>query len=127
MGNGMTLDEAIATEPIPNRFYLDVDAMCASVGGEKAEALNSLALDRARRYSAGTVAYTVADAIINNIFAYCSSIIAILLGRTMPEPMFSVFLAFDAGEFSPDKILDPTPEERFTRPQIAAILAKARD
>ena len=124
MGNCMTLDEAIDTEPIPNRVYLNVEAMCASVGGERAEALNKLALDLARRYSKGTVAYPVADAIINNMFACCSSIIATLPGRTMPEPMFSVFLAFDAGEFSSDGIRDPTPEERFTRPQIAAILAK---
>jgi hypothetical protein len=120
----MTLDDAIAIAPIPSRVYLDVEAMCASVGGEKSEALNSLALDLARRYLDGMVSYPVADAIMNNIFSYCTGIIESLPGRTMPEPMFSVFLAFDAGEFYPDEIRDPTPEKRFTRPLIEAILAK---
>lgn len=120
----MTLDEAIAIEPVPGRIYLDVEAMCASVGGEKSEALNRLALDLAQRYSEGTITYEVADDVINNIFGYCIRIIGSLPARTTPEPMFSVFLAFDAGEFYPDEIRDRTPEERFTRPQITAILAK---
>lgn len=119
-----TLDEAIAAEPVPGHIYLDVEAMCASIGGQSPEGLNKLALDLARRYLEGTVPYAVADAIANNIFGYCTKIIESLPGRTIPEPTFSIFLAFNAGEFHLDGIRDPTPDERFTRPQIAAILAK---
>jgi hypothetical protein len=120
----MTLDDAFALDPIPSRVYLDVQAMCASVGGLIADALNTLARDLARRYFDGRVTYTVADAVINNMHAYCTRNIASMPERTTPEPFFSAFLAFDAGEFYPDDIRDPSPEERFTRPQIAAILSK---
>jgi hypothetical protein len=120
----MTLDDAVALEPVPNRVYLDIQAMCESVGGPIADALNRLALDLAQRYFDGRVTYSVADAVINNMHAYCTRNIASLPGRTTPEPFFTVFLAFDAGEFYPDEIRDPSPEERFTRPQIAAILSK---
>jgi hypothetical protein len=113
----MTLDDAVALEPVAGRIYLDVEAMCASVGGAKSDALNRLALDLARRYIEGTVSFRVADAVINNIAMHSMRIAATLPGRTTPEPMFSVFLAFDAGELH--------PEERFTRPLLTAILAKA--
>ena len=123
----MTLDDAVMLDPVPNRVYLDVHAMCASVGGSIADALNTLALDLALRYFDGKVTYPVADAVINNMHAYCTRNIASMPNRTTPEPFFSVFLAFDAGEFYPaDGIKNPSPEERFTRPQIAAILSKQR-
>lgn len=67
----MTLDDALEMDPVPG-IYLDVDAMCVSVGGPIDEALNTLSLDLARRYFDGKVTYTVADAVINNIWWYCT-------------------------------------------------------
>jgi len=54
---------------------------------------------------------------MNDVFAYAS------MKTIVPQFMFSVFQAFDAGEHCPDAIRVLSPEERFTRPLIAEILA----
>jgi hypothetical protein len=58
------------------------------------------------------------------LFGYACQNVACLPGTTLPAYMESVFLAFDAGEVYPNGIRDLSAEERFTRPMVAAILAK---
>jgi hypothetical protein len=62
------------------------------------------------------VGFEAGDNLANVLFGYAAQHVAI------PDLLFSVFLAFDAGEFYPDDIHSPSPEERFTRPQIRVIL-----
>jgi hypothetical protein len=54
------------------------------------------------------VSYDAGDNLANVLFAYAVQNVAI------PDVLFSVFRAFDAGEFYPDEIRYPSPEERFT-------------
>ncbi len=87
----MNLDEAVALCSDRNFSYEDVESLCAAVGGSRRAALNTLSLDLAKRYAAGVVSFEVADSLMNDIFMYG--------GRCgeLPEPMMSIYLAFDAG------------------------------
>jgi hypothetical protein len=83
-------------------------------------ALDSVALEIARRYERGAVNFTVADSILNTLFAFAAQ-----TGR-IPDLTHSIFLAFDAGEYShqgDDRGVDP--ELKYTRPLIRNILSKA--
>lgn len=54
---------------------------------------------------------------MNLLFAYGAK------NEVLPALMFAVYLALDAGECFPDHIQVPSPADRFTRPEIARILA----
>jgi hypothetical protein len=113
----MKLSELLQTAGNQNPTLSDVEAYCAHSGLALSAALDAASRSVARQYAAGALGFRAGDAVMNTLFAYAST------KGTIPDFMFSVFQAFDAGESYPDKIRDPTPEERFTRPQIAAILA----
>lgn len=114
----MTLDQLIEGASARNSIRREDIATYHEKSGLKIDdALDAIARGVARRYADGALGFTTADFIMNCVFAYGAS------KGLMPPFMFSVFQAFDAGEFYPDAIRDPSPEERFTRPQIALILA----
>lgn len=94
----------------------DIALYCELFAVSTAQRLENCAIELARGYAAGSVSYEAADNLANVLFAYAAQNVAI------PAVLFSVFQAFDAGEFYPDEIRSPSPEERFTRPQINAIL-----
>jgi len=114
----MTLDTLIDSTSVQTSTWArDIDAYCAGSGLTLAGALDGVARAVAHRYAAGSLVFAAADSVMNYVFAYAST------KADIPAFMFSVFQAFDAGEFYPDAIRDPSPEDRFTRPQIASILA----
>jgi hypothetical protein len=80
--------------------------------------LDCCALELAQTYATGKVSFDAADNLANILFAFAAQ------RDSIPDLMMSIFLAFDAGEFYPDDIRSPSPEERFTRPQINEILRK---
>lgn len=96
----------------------DIALYCAASELPMIERLDGCALELARRYASGRVDFEVGDNLANVLFGFSAQHVAI------PNLLFSVFLAFDAGEFYPDAIRSPSPEERFTRPQINAALAE---
>lgn len=114
----MSLDALLTVATERRLTSADVNAFFAAAGPDLPASLDAAARTIARRYAAGSLGYTVADHVMNHLFAAAAE------RGTIPDFMFSVFQAFDAGEFYPDDIRDPTPEQRFTRPQIQAILAK---
>ena len=114
----MTLDRLMFVLKERDLTFADLDAYCALHSKGPDAALDAAALAVARKYADAALDFSVADAAANTLFAYGAG-----KGLT-PDLMMSVFLAFDAGEFYPDNVRDPSPEARFTRPQIAAILAK---
>ena len=113
----MTLDELLDVSPVGAISHQDITAYHAASGLTLVEALDAIARSVAGRYDARMVGYSKADAIMNGVFAFAAT------KGIIPPFMFSVFQAFDAGEFYPDTVRDPSPEERFTRPLISAILA----
>jgi len=73
----------------------------------------------AHEYHAGRLSFEDADCAMNHLFAFAFS----NLPHGLPEYAMDVFLAFDDGEFhhSGDSD-DVTPEDKYTRPQIQAIM-----
>ncbi|WP_070249369.1 hypothetical protein [Duganella phyllosphaerae] len=96
----------------------DIALYCAASKLPMGERLDGCALELARQYAAGRVDFEAGDNLVNVLFGFASQHVEI------PDLLFAVFLAFDAGEFYPDEIRSPSPEERFTRPQINAALAE---
>lgn len=95
----------------------DVELYCETSAVPTAQRLENCALELAREYASGRVSYEAGDNLANALFAYAAQ------NGALPDVLFSVFQAFDAGEFYSDDIRSPSPEERFTRPQINAISA----
>jgi hypothetical protein len=95
----------------------DVALYCDVARQPMTQRLETCALELARGYASGAVSYEAGDNLANVLFGFAAEHVAI------PDLLFSVFQAFDAGEFYPDEIRSPSPEERFTRPQINTILA----
>lgn len=60
------------------------------------------------------------DAVVNGMVAV---IVTAPDLEEMPEPFWSVFLAFDSGEFYREGKRDEDPVEIYTRPTIAKIIA----
>ena len=94
----------------------DIALYCDFSAVPTAQRLENCALELARGYADGSVSYEAGDNLANVLFAFSSQNVAI------PAMLFSVFQAFYAGEFYPDEIRSHSPEERFTRSQINAIL-----
>jgi hypothetical protein len=109
----MTLDEAIAQVPTSELGFAAAEALCEHVGGPKDRALNTLALELAARYMDGRASFWDADGIANSLFAY-----AIHVG-VLPEPMFAIYLAFDAAESRDCE----GAQLKYTRPKLEQILS----
>ena len=114
----MTIEDLILVCVERNPREEDVHSLVTAIGGDVDHALGLVALDVARRYMAGALALGVCDAIMNAVFAYATGVL-----RRFPEPMYSVFLAFDEGEYhhSGDHA-GIIPEQKYTRSQLAEIL-----
>lgn len=64
----------------------------------------------------GTLAFDRADAAINTVFALWIGDVSV---EDLLEPAYSIYLAFDAGEYSAD---DEDSLEKYTRPELRRIL-----
>ena len=86
--------------------------------------LDAVALRVAREYAAGRMSFTEGDLVANGLWQ-------LFLFRepppeSIPDVMWNVYLAFDAGEFlDPGEPPGTDPEEKYTRPQIEAVVAQA--
>ena len=87
-----------------------------------AELQNILSLEVARHFLAGEMAYEDADEIANVVYAVMvEDAVAHGDGFAFPEPAFSIYEAFDAGEWDRGDGADPV--ERYTRPALREILS----
>jgi hypothetical protein len=123
----MSIDDllrALTTRPLT---VADIETYCAQSNLPLTVALDAAAKTVARRYLSGELTYTAGDMVMNLLFGFVCRRVVAEDGFEIPRFMNAVFLAFDAGEFYPDSIRSPTPEERFTRPQIEALLGKDGD
>jgi len=116
----VTLVELLAQSAGRDPTFADVEALRTGVDQLSADFFDRIALELAKRYQAGLVAFSEADAVANVLFAF--AVQQGLLGSTLEQ----VFLAFDAGEFiPPDRPVDFDPETKYTRPRLAAIIQQA--
>lgn len=91
----------------------EVESFCASEGIEIADLCNRIALTVAERFHARTLSYEVGDGVMNAFFS-------LIVEKKTVEPAWSIYLAFDEGEYNHAGSTDPV--ESFTRPQIRKIL-----
>ncbi len=115
----MNVDEALKASVVRNLAFADIEALLVACPEPAREALDRLAIELASKFVFGKAEFREADDLANVMFAYATR--NDLLGDTLHK----VFLAFDAGEYVPDKMSAATdPISTFTRPLLAAILTR---
>jgi hypothetical protein len=99
----------------------EAEAFCAAESIELCDLYNRIALIVAERFHKGTLSFQEGDGVMNAIFG-------MLVNGDKPidsvEPAWSIYLAFDEGEYYHGGNTDPV--EAFTRPQIRQILEDVR-
>ncbi|MCP2227358.1 MAG: hypothetical protein Q7U27_14955 [Pseudomonas sp.] len=99
---------------------VDLSVICVHLQTDSRDLLNQLAIFVARLFVTGTRDFHYCDEVMNIVF---SDIVDLSLHAEMPEPAFSIYLAFDSGEYwhSGDQ-RDVFPWEKWTRPELERIL-----
>jgi len=98
---------------------VEVDAFCKDNSITLEIFLDDIARKIASGYSEGTLDFGYCDAVMNNLF----SLMFLGYDNVPSDFTWSVFLAFDEGEYCHSG--DPksaSPEELYTRPQLLALL-----
>jgi hypothetical protein len=95
----------------------EVESYCVAEGIEVSDLCNRIALTVAKRFHAGTLCYEDGDGVMNAFFD-------LIVENETAEPAWSIYLAFDEGEYDHAGSTDPV--ESFTRPQIRKILDDAQ-
>ncbi|MCX4217518.1 hypothetical protein MKZ87_07690 [Pseudomonas sp. MCal1] len=99
---------------------MDLNGICVRLQLDLRDLLNQLALAMARFFSEGAWDFHDCDHVMNILF---SDIVDLSMHADMPEPAFSIYLAFDAGEYwHRGDTKDECPWEKWTRPDIERIL-----
>ena len=121
--HSMDIDE-ICTKSIAGEVNLDDFVRCASVMGvDTPGVFNAVLLQIASRFNDNVMSFEDADCAMNNIWPIMLDYV-MKHDSVLIEPCYSIFLAFDEGEY----IHGPhgtDPVERFTKPAIADILKNA--
>ena len=87
------------------------------------ELFNAVALEIARRFDSDHMGYEDADFAMNVLFSMMIENLSQSEDNSeLAEPAYSIYDAFDGGEYS---VNDEDPVERYTKPAIKRILAKA--
>jgi hypothetical protein len=102
----------------------DAEAYCVAKGIEMTELYNHVALSVAKRFDAGELSYEDGDMVMNAVFSMMTDGDANNHPNPFVEPAWSIYLAFDEGEY--DHAGSTNPVESFTRPQIRKILEDAQ-
>ena len=98
----------------------DIDAACAEHSLTLGELFDAISRRIARGYVSGEFPFGFCDGVMNHLYSF------MLLNHDMapPEYSYSVFLAFDEVEYQHrDDPEGSSPEELYTKPMIAEILA----
>ena len=112
-----TLEQLIQQATTGKIELSEVESFCVAEGIEVSDLCNRIALIVAERFQAGTLSYEDGDGVMNALFW-------LIVENQTVEPAWSVYLAFDEGEYDHAGSTDPV--ESFTRPQIRKILDDAQ-
>lgn len=109
-------------EKAPNT---ELSVMCEHLQIESRDLLNQLAISVARLFITGTRDFHYCDEVMNTVI---SDIIDLSKHADMPQPAFSIYQAFDAGEYwhtGDDR--DVFPWDKWSRPELERILCEIGD
>ncbi len=98
----------------------DLSSICQRLQITSRDLLNEVAIAMARQFLAGTRDFHACDEVMNIL---SRDIVDLGMHEDMPEPAFSIYRAFDAGEhWHTGDTRDVSPWERWTRPELERIL-----
>jgi hypothetical protein len=102
----------------------ELSIICEHLQIDSRDLLNQLAIS-ARLFVTGTRDFHYCDEVMNIVI---SDIVDLAMHAEMPQPAFSIYQAFDAGEYwhSGDQ-RDVFPWENWTRPELERILGGIDD
>jgi len=103
----------------------ELSVMCEQLQINSRDLLNQLAISVARLFITGTRDFHYCDEVMNTVI---SDIIDLSMHADMPQPAFSIYQAFDAGEYwhtGDDR--DVFPWEKWSRPELERILCEIDD
>lgn len=112
------IDRALCVPPQP---ITGADVERWSDGSERHDFYDKVSLEIAQCFHYGSLSYEICDAIMNDLWWH-----AMYDGEGfMVSHQFArIFEAFDAGEYFRTRLKADDPVKEFTKPMIAAILAK---
>lgn len=106
---------------IEEGFGLDLNPIAQRLQVDRRDLLNQVALAVARRFTSNSRDFEFCDEVMNGLIG---AIVDLSVDAQMPEPAFSIYQAFDAGEYchrgDPREVC---PWEKYTRPELEQILA----
>ena len=102
----------------------DGESYCEAQGIQMTDMYNQVALTVAKRFQSGEMSYEDGDRVMNAIFAMMTDDAVNDQAAPYVEPAWSIYLAFDEGEYDHAGSTDPV--ETFTRPQIRQLLNDAQ-
>jgi hypothetical protein len=106
--------------------WVDSDAFhgfCAAQGLKFDDVCNTIALTIAKRFNDSTMTYDDADGVANALSGLMIAHVTREPGARLPEPAWTIYLAFDAGEYDRGDGADPV--EKFTKPLVRDALREA--
>jgi hypothetical protein len=104
--------------PNPKRLTTsDVQRWSTATGEARSDLYNQIAARLAFGFHDTEFSFSFCDAVVNDIHAVITR-----CNEDRPDLFWSVFLAFDAGEFYHDGNRDQDPVDTYTRPEIARIV-----
>lgn len=109
-------------EKAPNT---ELSVMCEHLQIDSRDLLNQLAISVARLFITGARDFHYCDEVMNIVI---SDIVDLSMHADMPQPAFSIYQAFDAGEYwhsGDDRYVFPW--EKWTRPELEIILWEVND
>jgi hypothetical protein len=95
----------------------DVDRWSDFIAGSRSQLYDQIALFLARGFQASELSFAFCDAVINDLHGIITS-----ADEHRPEFFWSVYLAFDEGEYYHGNNREEDPVEVYTRPMISRVL-----
>lgn len=115
------VESAITQEAVPS--IMEILSYCNAEQVSHESFFNYFSLELARGFHEQRYAYDDCDALMNQVFGMMTTTLFFGADINTPEPAFSIFLAFDSGEYHrPHDLSHENPVEKYTRPRVAKIL-----
>lgn len=111
---------AVMLEAIEEGLNINVHTICERLQIDVCSLLNQVAIAVAEGFISNAQDFEFCDEVMNALFV---AVVDVSMHSPMPEPAFSIYRAFDAGEYTHSgDSTDVCPRDKYTRPEIERIL-----
>lgn len=103
----------------------DLVPICERFAVAPHDVLNELSVAVAEGYLQGSLLYDFCNGVMNGII---NTVVEVGMTNDMPQPAFSLYQAFDQGEwFRSNDPSETDPSEKYTKPVVEEIMRTLRD